>query len=272
MAREKPDWPEWCFIPISEVFPIALALWGKNPNAIELAGDVARLTGLAAWRVTQGIYRFDHDVYQSMIDTPADRLPAEVLTLLPEWAVYVETPPAPDMNGFFAYCEWDRRNKYSELRLLLDTHNGLEPVAIPLIGGSLSDAVDFIIPGYGAAVAARCSECIALLLYMCSITADFGHYSTSFPNPIKTKRGYRIFPPPTPNIVEVGDRLGKILRASKGGTSTAENNTGKSVAPHLRRAHWHGYWSGNPRKFDIRWMHPILVNSNEAVHTDIRVK
>lgn len=272
MLREKPDWPDWCFIPLSEVFSYAISTWDRKPDPIALASDVARLAGLAAWRVTQGIYRFDADVYQSMVETPVGRLPVEVLTLLPEWGVYVETQHMPGVIGFFAYCEWDRRSSTPELRLLLDSSDGLTPISIPLTGGSLADAVDFIIPGQGKNVAALCSDCVALLLYMCSIAADFGHYSTSFPDPVKTKRGLRIFPPTSPVIVETGGRLGKILRASQGGLSPSDGYTGKSVAPHLRRAHWHGYWSGNPRRFDIRWMHPILVNATEAHHTEIRVK
>ncbi|BDH46414.1 hypothetical protein TUM12370_24580 [Salmonella enterica subsp. enterica serovar Choleraesuis] len=271
-ARENGDWPEWCFAPMAEIFPFAISSWDRRPSPVALSADVARLAGLAAWRVTQGIYRFDPIVYQSMIETPTGRLPAEVLTLLPEWGVYVETQNMPDTVGFFAHCEWDHRSNTPELRLLLDTNTGLQPVAIPLTGGTIADAADHIAPGYGEIVAARCADCVALLLYMCSITADFGHYSASRPSPVRTKRGPRLFPPRAPVIVQTGEQLGKVLRASQEGYSSSDNITGKTVAPHLRRAHWHGYWSGTPRRFDIRWMHPILVNETEASPTEILVR
>lgn len=48
---------------------------------------------LAGWRHTKGIYRFDPDVYQELINTPLDRaLPSERLLRLPEWCVAIETP------------------------------------------------------------------------------------------------------------------------------------------------------------------------------------
>jgi hypothetical protein len=36
------------------------------------------------------------------------------------------------------------------------------------------------------------------------------------------------------------------------------------VRSHIRRAHWHGYWTGpkkepEKRKFKLLWLHPILV-------------
>lgn len=269
--RENADWPSWCFVPMANIFPSAAASWHRRPDPVALAADVARLAGLAAWRVTQGIYRFDPDVYRAVTTTPPGRLPAEVLTLLPEWGVYVEMQNMPETAGFFAHCEYDPRTGTPELRLLLDTPTGLQPVAIPLTGGSLTDAADSIAPGYGTVVSTRCADCIGLLLYMCSITADFGHYTAQRPEPVRTKRGLRLFPPDAPVIVAAGERPGKILRASQGGDSLSHDVTGRSVAPHLRRAHWHGYWSGNPRKFSIRWMHPILVNAAEASPAEIRV-
>jgi hypothetical protein len=46
----------------------------------------------ATWRITKGIYRFDRDLREALINTPLDlALPASLLTRLPEWAVYVET-------------------------------------------------------------------------------------------------------------------------------------------------------------------------------------
>jgi hypothetical protein len=51
------------------------------------------LYALASWRVTQGVYKFDDDLLRALADTPLDiSLPASLLTRLPEWAVYVETP------------------------------------------------------------------------------------------------------------------------------------------------------------------------------------
>ncbi|EMG0736291.1 hypothetical protein V3F60_004045 [Salmonella enterica] len=267
LCREDAAWPEWCFIPIGQVMDI---LSGKrNRNAVDMlkwAVDGAHLAGLAAWRVTQGIYRFDSDLYDSLIATPVAEvdLPSEVLTLLPEWGIYVETPYGCCCQGFFAHCEWDHRTKTTELRLLLDVKDELLAVPVPLINSSLALSIETIIPGMAGATV-ELEPLLSLLLYICSITADFGHYSAIKPEPVKTKRGYRLFPPAEPTIVQTGNRIGATLRVSRAGRENGVGlPTGKVMPAHVRRAHWHGYWSGNPRRFDVRWMPPILVNCEEA--------
>ena len=41
------------------------------------------------------------------------------------------------------------------------------------------------------------------------------------------------------------------------GTGTG---TGRTVRPHIRRAHWHHYWTGPGRKsLEVRWIQPTLV-------------
>ena len=87
---------------------------------------MARLGALAAWRPTQGIYRFDSSLYNAVIDTPlTGDLPCEILHRMPEWCVYVETPGlrwlGAGLYGFFAHMEWDAGTGREELRLLLDS-------------------------------------------------------------------------------------------------------------------------------------------------------
>lgn len=249
---------------MSEIFNCVREDWTGNPDIPGMTTDIARLAGLAAWRATQGIYRFEPDLYDALITTPIDRLPAEVLTLLPEWGIYIETPDRGDVEGFFAHCDYDPRTRGPELRLLLASNDNLIPIAIPIIDGMLSDAIDIAVPGAGTYLAAQCAPLISLVLYVCSVSADFGHYSTYRPVPVKTKRGPRLFPPDKPTIVKTGGEIGSILRASRySQREFTSGPTGRTVSPHVRRAHWHGYWLGKPPRFEIRWMPPVLVKSTE---------
>ena len=80
-----------------------------------MISDVARLAALGAWRVTQGIYRFDPDLYLAIIETSVDGdLPHDVLYRMPEWCVYVETPGmlwlGVQLHGFFAHLESDAKS------------------------------------------------------------------------------------------------------------------------------------------------------------------
>lgn len=80
---------------------------------------------LAAWRVTQGIYRFDPTTFDALWKTPVTGdIPTEVLFHLPEWCVYIPTPDqtwqGAMLNGFFAHLECDMNKRRIELRLVLD--------------------------------------------------------------------------------------------------------------------------------------------------------
>jgi hypothetical protein len=50
-----------------------------------------------------------------------------------------------------------------------------------------------------------------------------------------------------------------------------------SPRAHIRRAHWHGYWSGsrehpNERKYEIKWMPPCLVMGDEEENLPATVR
>lgn len=48
---------------------------------------------MALWGKTQGIYRFDQDIYQELTESPLDGdIPAQLLRQMPEWCIFVETP------------------------------------------------------------------------------------------------------------------------------------------------------------------------------------
>ena len=53
--------------------------------------------------------------------------------------------------------------------------------------------------------------------------------------------------------------------------------TGRTVRPHLRRAHWHLYWTGEGSRHDparaipvLRWLPPIPVKLDEAPEPIVR--
>lgn len=160
-----PDWPAWCYLPMAAAYAVVSG-GGPRRVAPERAGDVARLAALAAWRMTQGIYRFDPAVFDAVRSTPvAGDIPADVLYRLPEWCVYIETP-------------------------------GMQAL--------------------GAAL----------------------------------RRAYQA--------------------EQTGGGDAAGEHAGPR--PHIRRAHWHGYWSGprdGARRYDLRWMPPIAVAMGEATPADL---
>lgn len=289
-----PDWPEWCFLPLAASYAIVSG-GGNNRVSLDRARDVGRLGALAAWRVTQGIYRFDPAVYAEIVKTPVDGdVPHDVLFRLPEWCVYVETP---DMlladgvvHGFFAHLECDAGSGRPELRLLIDADAGLLPVPVHLGPWSLAESLNRMVnaasaqavalgmgaapPGLLTTIQSRIEPLVSLLLFLCAQNAEIGAGARrpENPQPKHTKRGWRLFPADRPTTWDVGVRLGAALRAAYQQTETIDDGAHEGPRPHIRRAHWHGYRSGpmkrpdgsdiptSERKFDLRWLPPIPVN------------
>jgi hypothetical protein len=111
----------------------------------------------------------------------------------------------------------------------------------------------------------------ALLLYLVSDKADISPESDSAEvrNRITSneRRGIRNFQAPKIRPWEVGFRIGAEIRAfeTRSATSAEQTGTGTSMRPHVRRAHWHSFWTGprdQPalRKKRVRWLPPTPVN------------
>lgn len=287
-----PTWPTWCFLPLGLAYEIVSSATGAAPLPPPLFIDASRLSTLAAWRTTQGVYRFDPAIYDAIRETEVDRsIPHEVLLHLPEWCVYIETPGLTwcrrPMFGAFAQLDVDLESERRALRLTADTNDGLWPMPIRLGEGSIAQSIDRLLdegaslappldinphiissmPTAASATAIRqdVEPLLSLVLYLCSQAAEVGDGTRrpSRPSPKCVKSGWRLFPADVPTTWEVGVRMGATLRRAAYAADTHRGGTNLAPRPHVRRAHWHGYWSGpkiGPREFELKWLPPIAVN------------
>jgi len=274
-----PAWPDWCFLPLAGSYAIISSQARVDRLPLGLIGEVPVLGALAAWRVTQGIYRFDPAVYDAVRDTPIDgEIPCEILYRLPEWCVYIETPDMrwhdAILHGVFAHLEWDAATgQRHELRLLLDTESGLIPSVLHLGPWPLREAIDrayregvkhipelsineqtamqVMLPEDDDGMAQMTDDAIkttqpivSLMLYLCSQAAEIGDGARQPANPtLKLVRGkWRMYQADKPTTWDVGVRMGSALRAAY----AAEERGGTHAGPrgHIRRAHWHTIVSG----------------------------
>ena len=278
-----PEWPHYVYVPLAAAEAVAKQ-YSVGPTWI------ARLGALAAWRVTQGVYRFHPEVYRAVIDTPiTGAIPCELLRRLPEWCVYVETPGwAPDgcsVHGFFAHIEWDANTGHEELRLLVDGEEAFRmiPLVLHLGPWGLAEAVERtqrealrrmpqqppaewtrLVAG---AMTGLARPMLALVLYLCSEAPDIeaeqgGPRRPGRPRPVRTKRGPRLYPPDRPTVWHTAFRLGRALQDARESGAGVEGRRGPR--PHIRRAHWHTYWVGpkadpSSRRRVLRWLPPIPV-------------
>lgn len=308
MRRDKgqnglPDWPGWCFLPMGGWYAIISQAADMPRLDLRYAGDISILAALGAWRYTQGIYRLHPELLHALAATiPAGELPVETILRLPEWCVYVETPglmhgDAP-LAGFFAYLEHDANSSRPELRFVLNLGVGLVPgLAIHLGPWTVTEAMDRAVSvardqapesiGIEAAdpagMAADMYPLVSLLLYLCSDEPELrdhaGATRPQYPRPVKTKKGWRMFPPDKPRIWHVGESIGtsleKAVQERKARSPRDDGQNRAAPAAHIRRAHWHGYWSGpvkprpeqteaqQPRRYSYKWIPPILVSGSD---------
>lgn len=280
-----PDWPDWCYCPLAGAYAIVSG-GGEARVPTQIVGDVARLGALAAWRATQGIYRFDDALRAHLLDTPlTGELPCDVLHRLPEWCVYIETPgnvvARQEMYGFFAHLEHDANTGREELRLLLDCDEALVPMPIHLGKWSLGEAVaraldvsrvhalatGMEIPGSAQRdLSETAAPLVSLLLYLCADEAEIGDgkVQPTRPVPKRTKHGWRLFAAEKPSVWDVGVRLGAALRRAQAAQQievSKESGTHARPRAHIRRAHWHTFLSGAGRTDRrLKWLPPIPVN------------
>ena len=106
---------------------------------------------------------------------------------------------------------------------------------------------------------------LPLILYLCSEEPDILINSKKpffeKPKPKKTKKGIRYFDAEKTSNYEVGYRIGRFIREYKKSEKTESMSGGKSKSPHIRKAHFHLYWTGKGREIPlIKWLPPIPIN------------
>lgn len=279
----KTEWPDWCFIPMGAWNAIIFA--DGAITTLEQTLEVAKVAAVGAWRYTQGIYRFDETLYEAIAETElAGDLPSDVLFRLPEYCVYVELPEqAGSIKGFFAHLEYCKKNERAELRFYIDQASSTWPFVLHIGDWSIEEAIwracnaaieqfsdasrqeqaKKLIEEHIASTVRMFSMFTNLLLYLASDEPDIEHVAMEMPKrpaPRKTKNGLELEPPTKPRVWNVGTTVGKAINKWKKEPTGKE---GSSPMPHVRKAHWHGFWRGSrngERNFFYKWLPPILVN------------
>lgn len=293
-GKDLPDWPDWCFMPGGCWNNIG---WGQHPPRTRLERlaqkqKISHLGSIGTWRYTQGIYRFDHDLMAALIDTElTGDLPCDVLYRLPEWSIYIETPGHSNgslqVHGGWVHLDWGTQTGNTFLQIILDTELGLRPFSLVIGPWSLQEAQARLlaiseqeVKLAGITKDLRNNDIeqkqlnliklfLPMVLYICSENPDINSPNETKPRrpePKKIKKGLRLFPPDKPTIWNIGETIGKVLRQ----TNADFSSTGSSPRAHIRRAHWHGYWTGNgeQKRFKYNWLSPILVSGKNVKQQD----
>jgi hypothetical protein len=291
MLRDIPrDWPEWCLVPMGGAAAIAEHIGDHaEPTA------AAEMTALFTWSKGRSIYRFDADLAASVLATPVtDEIPTDLFYRLPEWGIYIEAPPnglwPAELLGVFVHLESDSMSGQPELRLFGDPSDASTVIVIPLhlsetsIKEMLSAAIrtaatmarsynmnldiheltDVFSEGQIDQMSAWLAPIVSCIMYLCTNDADIVEA-----DPVN-HRGKTQSVPARARQKDIGFRIGAALRSSRTRPHDGQHeSTGRHVAPHLRRAHWHRFWTGSlkdpsQRELIVKWIPPIPVNLEQG--------
>jgi len=305
-SKHVKSWPGWCFIRRDELADIIESYQSPPSNDDQRMKHFSRIrlaTILAPWRVSKTVYQFDPDIYNALIQTSLrGNIPVELLFRLPEWAVYIETPGLETYfgpsQGFVASLNYSPRTD-GQITLSLLSLNGDEFMIEWLyvkngitIEQSLAQSLERwhnMVAGMKLSrpeqelslkdVTSHVSQLVNLLLYICQVNSEYYDVRSGdgsdrvpgYPQPKKTKKGFRYFPPDNPTVWECGMRQGAELRRALAEQAEWKGGTHSSPIPHARAAHWQTYFTGEGSRKDpskgvrvLKWIHTTLVNARKG--------
>lgn len=294
MLDAKPDlhWPDWCYLPIAASY--AIVTEGADDGiaqrymASQGLDDLEAMSAIIPWRLHKVIYRFDPDLAAELTarETLPGDIPAALLEHMPYPCVYIASPPGVDgCDGVFAFLEWDQR--YPEAMELRMHYQFADDTIVQLYYQFASDRAALaerfaanngetlrkIAADAGVtdeATLTRWRQCVesmprhlSLLVYLCSDEPDLTRAAD-----VPRRRGSgRVRTPNWADKIDVGSYIGSTIRMARRMAAPPETSGGShaSPRPHMRRAHWHLYWTGEGRAVPcVKWLAPVFVRGDGA--------
>jgi len=241
---------------------------------------------LPIWGISKTVYRFDPDLLEELGNTDIDRyIPIEIFDRLPDYCPFIECRiPLTEVfshrvsEGFFVSrisCE-----ELHGLRVCIVCRSEsdqdafvVQTLTLPLsdkltIGQSLASFLDK--DSNSSPKPAVVYECfkkiLSLILYLCSIGSEIQDRPSSEKKPMQIHGAL----PEKPRIADVGLRIGSAIRSYRIEQAKQDSEavrTGRTLSPHIRRAHWHHFWTGpmhESRTLILKWIPPIPVNLDKG--------
>jgi hypothetical protein len=286
--REGWSWPSWCWLPGQALTTgVATALTneiGVRPTSKSLQSVLPYLP-VANWYPGRTAVRYHPELAAALIDTPLDgTIPVDALYRMPAWGLYLDTPHLGDGAGVFASVSPTRFTVpgrpasagADQLFLVFVDPPAENPVVLFAFG--LDRTLDHIVDVdaddlYGRPFREVVTSVLSLLVYLCVDEPDLATIDVpaAAHTPAQTRRHV---PVADHHVIAAGWRLGADLAAARRHHAGPDGTAGgAAVTPHLRRAHWHHYWTGprsdpERRRLELRFLAPTLVGTANE-HLDV---
>lgn len=301
-ANGEPNlgtWPEWCYAPMSAALAVASQGYDLNKLPIGIRMEITSIAqaifALAPWRPSKEVYVIDEDLKDLLFEQDGELdVPDEILLQLPYPCFYVELPNtyyrADKIHGFFVTLEYDVINGDKELKPVFLTDNGdIFSYSIHIGAKTIEESVDMLDKQAlentngdkelkrlalramqdSAETKIFLKQILQVILYILAQNAEI---TPSSEQSFITKRGKTLKDKYSEiRKWDVGIRVGAAIRQQKireQSEWSERNQSGhNSPRPHIRRGHWHHFWTGpktqpEERKLILKWLSPMTVAAN----------
>ena len=235
--------------------------------------------GLAKWnQCGKQVYRFNEELTRVLLGNRSLEIPLQCLDMLPTKAFFVET--TKDSEGFYFCKEYDK--EIGDYFILLAVSHGeiTHFFSIPCKDKQkISDALRATLQSEGEDIPQErfdttttyLSGVMQLVLYLAAVNAEV---TTTRNKPVsperiakaarKSSKEIRKGNQVQPTLYHVGTDFGKRYQQYREKTQTESTNKGTKKRPHIRRSHFHHYWTGSAdeKKLTLKWIDTIFVNNN----------
>lgn len=293
-----PYWDEICYIPISATLAITSGGSMDINKQIKqkVVSDAGLMAAIAPWRLYKQIYEFAPETESMLFDQADDcKIPVEVLKNLPYPCIYISVKTIKSIDGFFVYVESDVNTGRLELRLLIvKDDEEFFPIIIHLkeratlydgIKEAQKEAIRVGKLNYGDIaihqikkedladdILLLAAPILQMVLYICAQNTEIK------PDKIQEKI-YRM--PKSREYIkdkyseirkyQCGEEFAKKIRVTYRESYVnynymkASSGVGSSKSPHVRRGHWHHYWSGKKdnKALILKWQPPTFIHGDK---------
>lgn len=299
-----PKWEPWCYAPISAAMAITMEGMEDSFNTrMRTMQDSQVIAALAPWRRSKEVFVIDPEL-QELLFSQAEELTinSEILLQIPYQCFYVQFADIFDFmgcpcHGVFVHLEDDVNTHDKELRLLYLTidgdaigetiHIGEETLEeslkhtraeayrnIPVENQYARRMLMAGLESLEREIAAY-KKTLQIILYLCAQNAEIAPDSEQAFITKRSSTGRIRDRYAEIRKWDVGFRIGAAVRKTrsvpaepKKHTDSGSSTTHASPRPHMRRAHWHSFWTGpksepKNRKLVLKWIPPIIVGVSD---------
>lgn len=209
---------------------------------------------LSSWDDSKQVYRIGKELWDELRIDEADEVPVDALLRLPYGCIFIERRWVDEYEQLLTD---DMADTSEELNVVRKANESMSYAC------EVTDE-ELLMTAHSRSYLLE--HILGSLLYISSKEADVRTVYVPQKKQSRKSRqtdctvhdvGFRI----APQLAEVRRVYEHEAKGQDGG------KTGRHVAPHVRRGHWHGYWTGpreNPTGLEIKWVAPTVVNASRG--------